>query len=162
MISTITQDKIYHFVGLSSDIKPIVYMGVEVGNGSLFEEIDTSIKYIYDKEHQQWIDQTTHQPSQAADISYNHNINIHATSNITVNSFQVPNLTQEQVTTAYNTVVAGNNCVISDATDTYHMCVNQADSLNGLLTIELLYFSTMLLIYTINENDEVEISYKDI
>lgn len=153
MISTISQDKVFNFVGLSTGEKPLSFNGVKVGNGSLFEEIDTSNKFLFDAENDLWINQQN---------IYAHNLSIQASSNTTINGFQVPDLTTEQVTTAYNTVVAGNNVVICDATGMYHMTVNQADCLNNLLTIEMMYFSTMLLIYTINENDIVEISYKEI
>jgi len=41
--------------GLSSDTKPVVKFGdVFMANGSVFEEIDTGDKYMYDAENEVW------------------------------------------------------------------------------------------------------------
>lgn len=45
------------FCGLSTDTKPTIsFDGVYIANGSEFVEIDTDTKYLYDAEHQQWIE----------------------------------------------------------------------------------------------------------
>lgn len=45
------------FCGLSTDNKPIIsFNGINIANGSEFVEIDTDTKYLYDAEHQQWIE----------------------------------------------------------------------------------------------------------
>lgn len=45
------------FCGLSTDNKPIIsFDGINIANGSEFVEIDTDTKYLYDAEHQQWIE----------------------------------------------------------------------------------------------------------
>lgn len=40
--------------GLSTDIKPTTINGEEVGNGSVYIEIDTQKVYFYDAESQTW------------------------------------------------------------------------------------------------------------
>lgn len=41
--------------GLSTDTKPIIqYDGVGIANGSLYIEMDTDKKYLYDEENQTW------------------------------------------------------------------------------------------------------------
>lgn len=46
--------------GLSTDEKPVISInGTPIVNGSIFEEIDTGIKYKYDKDRDNWIEQPT-------------------------------------------------------------------------------------------------------
>lgn len=46
--------------GLSTDEKPVISInGTPIVNGSIFEEIDTGIKYKYDKDRDNWIEQST-------------------------------------------------------------------------------------------------------
>lgn len=71
-------------------------------------------------------------------------------SDITVEGYSVPALTAEQVTAAYNAVVAGRGCIVVDKDDIGHFFVNQADSLNGDITIEILFYSYMLVAYTLS------------
>lgn len=40
--------------GLSTDIKPTTINGEEVGNGSVYIEIDTQKVYFYDADSQTW------------------------------------------------------------------------------------------------------------
>ena len=40
--------------GLSTDIKPTTINGEEVGNGSVYIEIDTQNVYFYDADSQTW------------------------------------------------------------------------------------------------------------
>lgn len=43
------------FCGLSTDTKPVgVYEGITIANGSLYIEMDTDKKYLYDEENQTW------------------------------------------------------------------------------------------------------------
>lgn len=75
---------------------------------------------------------------------------IASASDITVEGYSVPNLTAEQITEAYNAVVSGRGCIVVDRNDVGHFFVNQADSLNGDVTIEILYYSYMLVSYTLS------------
>lgn len=46
--------------GLSTDEKPVISInGTPIVNGSIFEEIDTGVKYKYDKDRDNWIEQPT-------------------------------------------------------------------------------------------------------
>ena len=48
------KDKTMELRGLSTDTKPTEIGGKEVGNGSIFIEIDTGKISMYDKESQEW------------------------------------------------------------------------------------------------------------
>lgn len=74
---------------------------------------------------------------------------LQSVSNTTVGGYSVPLLTVDQVTQAYNAVVAGRGCIIVDHDETMHAYVNQADRLNNELSICILFYSTLLLTYTI-------------
>lgn len=87
--------------------------------------------------------------------------NIQASANKAVNGYQVPDLTPEQVTAAYNAVVAGRSVTITDATGDYHLGVTQADVLNGDLAISLIYLNAMLLTYEIS-GSTVDIQFKNL
>lgn len=87
--------------------------------------------------------------------------NIQASANKAVNGYQVPDLTAEQVTQAYNAVVAGRSVTITDATGNYHLGVTQADVLNGDLAISLIYLNAMLLTYEIS-GSSVDIQFKNL
>lgn len=76
-------------------------------------------------------------------------LQVQSANNTTVGGYQVPELTVEQVTQAYNAVVTGRGCIIIDHDETMHAYVNQADALNGELSIGILFYSYMLLTYTI-------------
>lgn len=80
---------------------------------------------------------------------------VQSANNTTVGGFQVPELTGEQVTQAYNAVVTGRGCIIVDHDETMHAYVNQADELNDELSIGILFYSSLLLTYTISGNTVV-------
>lgn len=43
------------FCGLSTDTKPVTsFGGIFIANGSVFLEMDTNKKYLFDAEHKQW------------------------------------------------------------------------------------------------------------
>lgn len=86
---------------------------------------------------------------------------VQSANNTTVGGFQVPELTGEQVQQAYNAVVAGRGCIIVDHDETMHAYVNQADALNGELSIGILFYSSMLLTYTLS-GDSVTITHTEI
>ena len=54
MITTVTNDNCNTYYGLKDDPKPIE----NVGNGSQFIELDTGKIYLFDKEHQEWLEFT--------------------------------------------------------------------------------------------------------
>lgn len=83
---------------------------------------------------------------------------VQSNRNTTVGGYQVPELTAEQVTQAYNAVVTGRGCVIVDHDETMHAYVNQADALNDELSIGILFYSYMLLTYT-HSGDSVIITH---
>lgn len=78
-------------------------------------------------------------------------------NNTTVGGYSVPSLTVEQVQQAYNAVVTGRGCIIIDKDELMHAYVNQADQLNDELSIAILYYSSLILTYTIS-NDSVVIT----
>lgn len=88
-------------------------------------------------------------------------LQVQSANNTTVGSYQVPELTVEQVQQAYNAVVTGRGCIIIDHDETMHAYVNQADALNGELSIGILFYSSMLLTYTIT-GDAVVITHTEI
>lgn len=86
---------------------------------------------------------------------------VQSESNTTVGGYQVPALSVEQVQQAYNAVVTGRGCIIVDHDETMHAYVNQADRLNDELSIGILFYSYMLLTYTIS-GDAVVITNTEI
>lgn len=78
--------------------------------------------------------------------------NIKVSRNVTKNGYQVPDLTVEQVTQAYNAVVAGRSVTITDATENFHLAVTQADVINGGYAISLIYLNALLLTYEVTGN----------
>lgn len=62
MINTCTSEFVYDLRGLSSEAKPLKDSYKEAGlghapaNGSMFFEMDTSKKYMYDEEHDTWLE----------------------------------------------------------------------------------------------------------
>lgn len=87
--------------------------------------------------------------------------NIQANSNKYVNMYRVPDLTPEQITETYNSIVAGHPATITNATGNYHLSVMQADNLSGDLSISIIFLNVMLVTYTI-ENNIVDIQYKEL
>lgn len=86
---------------------------------------------------------------------------VQSANNTTVGGYQVPELTAVQVTQAYNAVVTGRGCIIIDHDETMHAYVNQADALNNELSIGILFYSYMLLTYTVS-GDSVVITNTEI
>lgn len=86
---------------------------------------------------------------------------IQSAGNTTAGSYQVPALTVEQVQQAYNAVVSGRGCIIVDHDETMHAYVNQADQLNDELSIGILFYSSLVLTYTIS-SDAVVITYVEL
>lgn len=80
---------------------------------------------------------------------------VQSSNNTTAGGYQVPALTVEQVTQSYNAVVSGRGCIIVDHDETMHAYVNQADKLNDELSIGILFYSSLLLTYTISGNTVV-------
>ncbi len=79
----------------------------------------------------------------------------------TAGAYQVPALSVEQVTAAYNAVVGGRGCIIVDKDENMHAFVNQADNLNDELSIGILFYSSLVLTYTIS-SDAVVITYVEL
>ncbi len=86
---------------------------------------------------------------------------VQSEGNTTIGGYQVPLLTVEQVTQAYNAVVSGRGCIIVDYDETMHAYVNQADRLNDELSIGILFYSYMLLTYTLS-GDAVVITHTEL
>lgn len=80
---------------------------------------------------------------------------VQSESYTTVGGYQVPALTAEQVQQAYNAVVAGRGCIIIDSEEKMHAYINQADCLNDELSIAYLYYSTLLLTYTLSDDSVI-------
>lgn len=78
---------------------------------------------------------------------------IKSTANVSAGGYQVPQLTAEQVTSAYNAVVSGRGATIVDKDGVGHFVVNQADSLNDEVSIEIVFYNYMLLTYTLEGNN---------
>lgn len=84
-----------------------------------------------------------------------------ASQNTTVNGYQVPKLNAEQITQAYNALVAGKSVTITDASDKMHFSVDQADTIDEI-KIVLNYFDVMTLTYNLDGTiDYLEIVSKD-
>lgn len=81
---------------------------------------------------------------------------IYAEANTTVNGYSVPELTGDQITEAYNSVIVGRPVTIVDADEHYYLTVDQVDSINDEITLVALYFDVMILTY----HDDETITYK--
>lgn len=132
------------YFGLSTDVKPTGKL-----NGSKFTEIDTGLEYRYDQDGNRWVMQ------EAAGLG----TVIQVEEDTQVNGYMVPKLTVHDVTKAYNDFVKGKLVVITSEDGNQHFAVNQADTISGDICIEILYYSTMLLTYTVLDDDTVEITY---
>lgn len=84
-------------------------------------------------------------------------LGIHASKQITVNGtvtaggYSVPNPTAEEMTAIYNAVVAGDSVQIVDKNNVYYQVI-LADSMDGAINVEILYFSEMAIIYSLEHN----------
>lgn len=84
-------------------------------------------------------------------------VNIQASANKTVDTFIVPDITAEQLTKAYNALVAGKSCTISDKDGMNHFAVIQADMISDLPAIIIPYYWLGFVDYQETENGTVEI-----
>lgn len=91
----------------------------------------------------------------SSDLGIKSVVQIEISGTSTYEGYRIPYPTAEEMTAIYNAVVAGNNVQIVDPYDVYYQ-VLQADSSSGTVNIEITYFSTMFILYTL-ENDTVSI-----
>lgn len=68
--------------------------------------------------------------------------------NTTVNGQSVPKLTDEQILTAYNCVVAARPCAVTDADAVNHFMVLGGEMADEVASIQLLFSDEMVLTYT--------------
>lgn len=92
----------------------------------------------------------------SADLGIKGTVQIAIEGTTTYESFRIPDPTAEEVTAIYNAVVAGSSVQIVDPYDVYYQ-VLQADSSDSVVSIEISYFSTMFLVYTL-ENNSVSVT----
>lgn len=85
---------------------------------------------------------------------YARQIAVVAESNRTVNGYQVPVLSNTQLITIYNGVVAGDSVVITDATGMMHFEGINADMISDEIFVSFRYFDKMLLEYDEQGNIE--------
>lgn len=81
--------------------------------------------------------------------------------NQTVNGYQVPKMTADDVVRAYNAVVAARPCTLTDATEAQHFVINQADTVSDAICVNILYYDKMLLTYSLS-GDTVTTEYYEI
>lgn len=81
--------------------------------------------------------------------------------NQTVNGYQVPKMTADDVIRAYNAVVAAVPCTLTDAQENQHFAVNQADTVSSDICVNVLYYDKMLLTYVLS-GDTVTTEYTEI
>lgn len=96
----------------------------------------------------------------ASDLGISGATQISVAGRTTVQGFSVPNPTAEEMTAIYNAVVAGNSVQVVDSTDVYYQ-VMLADSMDGAINVEIMFFSEMTLLYSL-EHDVVTIEAKKI
>lgn len=80
------------------------------------------------------------------------------TTNTTVGGYSVPELTDEQIVTIHNEFVKGKSVIIQDANDVYYQIL-QSDVINDEIQVQILYFDTLIVTYTL-DNDTVTITAK--
>lgn len=73
-----------------------------------------------------------------------------AETNTTVNGYQVPQLTAEQIQVVYNTAVSGKSITIIDATETMIFQGINADVVSDDIFVSFRYFDKMFLEYDEN------------
>lgn len=86
-------------------------------------------------------------------VSGSNFIMIEALSHTTIGGYEVPQLTDEQLLSAYNGVVAGRNVFIVDDLDTITIQVLDASSIDGI-SIRILFTDALILTY--KENGVIE------
>lgn len=77
-------------------------------------------------------------------------VTITAANNTTINGYQVPSLTTEQVHEAYNAVMAGRAVTIIDATGSMAFQGINADVISNEVFVSFRYFDVMILDYDEN------------
>lgn len=76
-----------------------------------------------------------------------------------LNGYVIPDLTADDIVKAYNAVVSGTMCVITDKSGLVHLIVNQADIVGADLCIEVSYFGSRVITYMVDgDNVSAEMS----
>lgn len=96
----------------------------------------------------------------ASELGISGAIQISVAGRETVQGFSVPKPTAEELTAIYNAVVGGNSVQIVDNTDVYYQ-VMLADSMDGAINVEIMFFSELAILYSL-EHDVVTIEAKKI
>lgn len=76
-------------------------------------------------------------------------------NNTTKGGYSIPNPTAEQIVDIYNRVIHGKSAVIQDSHDAYYV-VTQVDSLNSTIQVQIHYFDTLIITYSL-EDDNISI-----
>lgn len=92
------------------------------------------------------------------DVGATASVFITSTQNITVNGYSVPKLTDEQIISAYNSFIVGNEIIIVDKDGNMHFKVTQADIISDEVCISYVYFDLMILTYFVNNIVEFSIT----
>lgn len=71
---------------------------------------------------------------------------INSSTHRTIEGYGVPELTDEQITSAYNFIVAGKHVVINDAYDLIYISVEEATNTDGI-AIKVLFRDVLVLTY---------------
>lgn len=129
-----------NYFGLSTDERPTGHI-----NGSKYHEIDTGKVFMYDETNDEWHLQPS---SGGGDVE---SMFIHAESHTTKETYVVPVLTDEQIVTIYNGVVAGNNVFIVDDLDTITIQVLDASSIDPDVSVVALFRDKLILTYQVGE-----------
>lgn len=132
------------FVGLSTDGYPLS-TNPAVNNGARVYFMDTGKTYEYSEEGDSWFEVPN---GGGGGSNYARQISIQATTNKTVNGYQVPVLSDAQLLAIYNAVVAGDSVVITDANGMMHFTGINADIVSDAIFVNFRYFDKMLLEYT--------------
>ena len=82
---------------------------------------------------------------------------IRVAADTTVNNYEVPLLTADDIDDIYNAVIVGRNVVVADKDEKMHFVVNQADVVGEEITVCFDYFNTMMLCY----HDDGTIDYTE-
>lgn len=78
----------------------------------------------------------------------NSGVVLEVSENTTVNSQSVPKLTDEQILSAYNCVLAAKPCAVTDADAVNHFMVLGGEMADDVASIQLLFSDEMVLTYT--------------
>lgn len=94
----------------------------------------------------------------ASDLGISGAVQISVNGTATAQGFAIPKPTAEEMTAIYNAVVAGNSVQIVDKNNVYYQ-VMLADSMDGAINVEVLFFSEMTILYSL-EHDVVTFETK--